>query len=122
MTAARSDLTALADELRDISNHTKTLPYKIISLRLDKVAAALRLAASQPDREAIARALARAQSPTALTAYDAGAGLAVSYWNMQADTILSLLSGAGTKSLALAIDSLFSGEHKNEADSNRTND
>ena len=32
---------AWAKELRDISNHTRTLHYKIISLRLDKVAAAL---------------------------------------------------------------------------------
>lgn len=47
----RADIEALADELRDISNNTKVLHYKIISLRLDNVAKALRTASPAADRD-----------------------------------------------------------------------
>lgn len=121
MTAARSDFMALAAKL---DNHCRPLAHDWLAYQLtneerDLIVSALRLAASQPDREAIARAT-DALKPFAEFAYfwrdipgvvkthsnvelwqKPGAversGLNIGHLRAAAEA-LSLLSGAGTKS------------------------
>lgn len=95
MTAARSDLMALAWRLREAAYFCTKLEdledhCKQVATELD------RLAASQPDREVLARAIEgiilRRMHEKRIEGYTLEMSLE------QADAILSLLSGAGTKS------------------------
>ena len=100
MTAARSDLMALAWRLREAAYFCTKLEdledhCKQVATELD------RLAASQPDREAVARfvrmvgALLVHINPTDVAEDFSQQWQAVQH---ERDCILSLLSGAGTKS------------------------
>ncbi len=90
MTAARSDLMALdpLEMLLDAARFADSIKPEWAKAARKAVAAA-RLATSQPDREAVARAILPVlQNPSGVETLD---------WQI-ADAILSLLSGAGTKS------------------------